>query len=127
MATFSKFSLIPITLFYLISFLTFNYASAKKTPPVPFVLENNNLGKKFWLALPQNAREQDALAEVGLEIIVVPIKKADIQIEVTEFGFLKTVKDAEPFKPVVFSSRNGGAQYTWVVKESEKVQNLGVM
>ncbi len=91
-----------------------------------FYMENSNLGKNFWIALPQNALDQEGIQLEGIEIIVVPVKKTDVTLEYYGSGFVKTIKDAEPFQPVEFSFNNNIIGESWIVKEGEKVENKGI-
>lgn len=88
-------------------------------------MSNSNLGKNFWVAIPQNDVSNSGLRQEGIEIVCTPIRNTTIFMEVPELGVIKS-KSAEAFKVTSFSTNNNDFGWTMEVNESEVVSKKGI-
>ncbi len=98
---------------------------ATKVPSVEFLLNNGNMGKLFWVAIPQNENASLGLKQLGIEIIVSSAKNATVTMSIPDLGIVKT-KNVEAFKATTFSSKESEVSWTLEVNESEQVVSKGI-
>ncbi len=86
--------------------------------------ENDNMGKEFYIAIPQNDVKHGQ-AEETVAIYIASFKDCRVTISMPKYGF-EWIKEVEAGKPLVLSNDNGGCDFIWEVINSEVVENMGV-
>lgn len=91
----------------------------------PYELNNSNMGKDFWFAIPQNEAENVKMPTIRLDIYCISYQKGTVTLSVPSIGFT-TTKNIEPFVPVNFAAPKSETAFNWEVTKSEEVSELGV-
>ncbi len=93
-------------------------------PSAEFMLQNSNMGTKFFVAVPQNDTKNGQDDEL-LSFYICSY--TDTRVKFLHHGLnLEKNRDIKAFEPLVLSTDNADASFSWEITESEVVGTHGI-
>lgn len=90
-----------------------------------FMMQNSNMGKTFYFAIPQNDIKS-GLEEETIAIYVCSFTDTKVKLKYPCLG-VERIKEVKAFKPTIFSNATNDVSFNWEITESEVIGSEAII